>query len=46
MREYNNENDRQKVRGATADTSPVVAEPPWSLLKVLQHIAAKLNVFA
>ena len=46
MRKNNDENDRQKVRAATADAAPVVAEPPWSPLKVLHHIAAKLNVFA
>lgn len=46
MREYSDEHDRQKVRGATPDAAPVLAEAHWSPLKGLQHIAAKLNVFA
>lgn len=46
MREYSDEHDRQKVRSATSDTAPVAADVPWSPLKGLQHIAAKLNVFA
>ena len=46
MREYSDENDRQKVRGATADAAPMVVEPLWSPVRGLQHTAAKLNVFA
>ena len=46
MREYSDEHDRQKVRSATPDNAPAVTEPHWSPLKGLQHIAAKLNVFA
>ena len=46
MREYSDENDRNKVRGATADAALEVAEPLRSPLKGLQHTAAKVNVFA
>ena len=49
MREYSDEHDRQKVRAApdaAAAQAAAPAQTPWSAIKGLQQIAAKLNVFA
>lgn len=46
-REYSDEHDRQKVRTTTEIAiAAAPTEAHWSAFKGLQHIAAKLKVFA